>query len=175
MKQYQFKLSVDSNKKVLSIEDDDNETVGHVEKTVLKNCEEQNTYSYTATVGTIVTLGLKRRRFKDMNISKYITVINGTQYVFKEKPGRNLLKFKVVGQLDAHRMKVEENSDGDMEAYIDKKHIATVKEKGPGGQTIMTTDSELDGMPGEFGIIVLMYFMYKLYKRETWHIAKLLE
>lgn len=175
MKQYQFKLSVDSNSKVLAIEDDNNETVGHVEKAVLKNCEEQNTYSYTTTGGTAVTLGLKRRRFKDLNISKYIIVTEDAQHVFKEKPGRNLLQFKVVGQLDEHHMKVEENSDGDMEAYIDKKHVATVKEKGSGGNTAIMTDSELDDLPGKFGIIVLMYFMYKLYKRETWYVAKLLE
>ncbi|MFC3418567.1 hypothetical protein ACFOLA_03645 [Salinicoccus hispanicus] len=175
MKQYQFKLSVDSNRKVLAIEDKNNEAVGYVEKAVLKNCEEQNTYSYTSIRGTTVILGLKRRRFKDMNISKYIIVTDDAQHVFKEKPGRNLIQFKVVGQLDEHYMKVEENSDGDMEAHIDKKYVATVKEKGADGNTAIMADSELDDLSMKFGIIVLMYFMYKLYKRETWDVAKLLE
>ncbi|MCG1010882.1 hypothetical protein J4760_12700 [Salinicoccus sp. ID82-1] len=175
MKQYQFKLSVDSNRKVLAIEDDHDETVGYVEKAVLKNCEEQNTYSYTSTRGTSVVLGLKRRRFKDMNISKYIIVTDDVQHVFKEKPGRNLLQFKIVGEVDDHHMKVEENSDGDMEAHIDKRYVATVKEKGPNGNTVIMADTELDDLSMKFGIIVLMYFMFKLYKRETWDVANLLE
>ena len=64
MKQYQFKLSVDSNRKSVAIENDHDDPVGYVEKAVLRNCEKRNTYSYTSTQGDSLILGLKKRKFR---------------------------------------------------------------------------------------------------------------
>lgn len=174
MKQYQFKLSVDSNRKSVAIENDHDEPVGYVEKGVLRNCEKRNTYSYTSSRGESLTLGLKKRKFRDMNISKYIIVSDDTELVFKERPGTSLLHFRVDGRIDEQFMSIEENWSGDMEVYLHGDHIATVKEDVAITETLILADSQLDDHSLKFGILVLMYFMFKLYKRESWDVANIL-
>ncbi len=174
MKQYQFKLSVDSNRKSVAIENDHDDPVGYVEKAALRNCEKRNTYSYTSTQGESLILGLKKRKFRDMNISKYIIVADDIELVFKERPGTSLLHFRVDGRIDDQFMSIEENWSGDMEVYFHGDHIATVKEDVASGDTLILADPHLDDHSLKFGILVLMYFMFKVYKRESWDIANLL-
>lgn len=174
MKQYRYSLSPGSRKHRVFIEDESGEEIAQIDRTVLRNCERRNTYSYTSAQGSIVKLGLKKRKFRDMNISKYILQTDQEETVFKERPGSNLLHFRVDGKIDGRFLSIEEDWAGDMEVYYHGRHVATVMEDVATRDTLILSDPQFDGESLQFSIVVLMYFMFKLYKRESWQVADIL-
>lgn len=174
MKEYQFQATIEpDNYRSVKVINDNDEAIGCIEKDVLKKCEEKYTYSFTKMDGHKVTLGLKRRKFRDLNIANYIIASEGRTIFLKEKAGKNLLRFRVKGKVDSRQVYIKEDEEGNMIVLIDGRLTSTVVEHSP-EKVAITVEDDVKEDDIIFGIMILMFFMFKLYKREPWHIEELL-
>lgn len=173
MKEYQFQATMDENYRSVQIINDTDEAVGYIEKDVLRKCEEKHTYSFMPKEGHKVTVGLKRRKFRDLNIANYVIVAEKKTMFMKEKAGKNLLRFRVKGDIGSSYMYIKEDEEGNMDVFIDGSQAAAVNEHSQEKVLIAVSD-EMEENSIVFAVVILMFFMFKLYKRESWHIEELL-
>lgn len=173
MKEYNFQATIEEDRKSVQIINDADDTAGYIEKDVLRKCEEKHTYSFTPKDGRKVTVGLKRRKLRDLNIANYIIAADETTMFMKEKAGKNLLRFRVKGNIGSTYMYIKEDDGGNMDVFIDGSQAAAVNEHSPEKVSI-TVNDEIEEDSIVFAVLVLMFFMFKLYKRESWHIEELL-
>jgi len=174
MKEYQFQATIEADDhRLVQIVDDKGGSAGFIEKDVLRKCEEKHTYSFTSKEGSKVIVGLKQRKFRDLNIANYIIAASETTMSLKEKAGKNLLQFRVKGHIGERHIYIKEDEEGDMDVFIDRRKSAVITEYSP-EKVIITMDDEMEEDGVIFAVVILMFFMFKLYKRESWHIAELL-
>lgn len=174
MREFFYKVGFENQEEIVKVEDGGGENIGVIERDVIRGCEEETTYSFISNSGNKVTVGMKKRKFRDMNIARFIISTDSGDYKIKERPGKSLIKFKVYGQLGDNLILIEENSNGDMNVYYNKKHLLSVFEgKGKRKTKISAVDS-IDVNSVEYAVGLLMFFMYKVYKREEWYIERVL-
>lgn len=174
MKEYQFQATIEADDhRLVQIVDDKGGSAGSIEKDVLRKCEEKHTYSFTSKEGSKVIVWLKRRKFRDLNIANYIIAAGETAMFLKEKAGKNLLRFRVKGHIGERHMYIKEDEEGDMDVFIDRRKAAVITEYSPEKITV-AMDDEIEENGVIFAVVILMFFMFKLYKRESWHIEELL-
>ncbi len=174
MKEYQFQATIEADdSRIVQIVTDKGQAAGYIEKDVLRKCEEKHTYSFTPADGSKVIVGLKRRKFRDLNIANYIIAAGETTMFLKEKAGKNLLRFRVKGNIGSNHMYIKEDEEGNMDIFIDRSRAAVITEHSP-EKVIITVEDEIEENSVIFAVLVLMFFMFKLYKREFWHIEELL-
>ncbi|AKG74511.1 hypothetical protein [Salinicoccus halodurans] len=174
MKEYQFQATIEpDDHRSVKIINDMERVVGHIEKDVLRKCEERYTYAFTPLDGSKVIVGLKRRKFKDLNIANYIIAAGETTMFLKERAGKNLLHFRVKGHVGENHMYIKEDEEGNMNVFIDRGKAAVVNEHSAEKISIIIED-KIEENSVVFAVVILMFFMFKLYKRESWYIEELL-
>lgn len=174
MQQLKYKISIiDKNQQVV-IADDAGEEYGTIERSVLRNCDKRNTYQFVDTDGEKVVIGMKKRRFRDLNVASYIVQSDNYEFKLKERPGTNLLYFKVEGKFDSKSITLDEDWSGNLEVYFHGSHVLTVIEDPVTLETRITLGKKFSVKSFPFIIGVLMFFMFKAYKRENWHIERAL-
>ncbi|WP_020008055.1 hypothetical protein [Salinicoccus albus] len=174
MKQYKFKVSLKDDLASILMINEQGEKVGDIQRDVMRKCDDQFTYTYTPVKADKVTMGMKTRKLRDLNIAKYILVTSEGTTIFKERAGSNLLRFRVDGKISDNFISIEENKDGGMELILDNVSIITVTD-GPGNEkTVIEMVDDIDEYSIVFAVSALMFFMYKLYKRESWYIEEML-
>lgn len=174
MQQFKYKISIIDKKQHVVIADDAGEEYGRISRTVLRNCDRRNTYQFTDADGDTVVIGMKKRRFRDLNVASYIVQSENYEFKLKERPGTNLLYFKVDGKFDNKRITLDEDWNGNLEVYFHGSHVMTVIEDPVTGETQINLGEKFTEKSFPFIIGVLMFFMFKAYKRETWHIERAL-
>lgn len=142
-----------------------NEVIGDIFAATVSGCDDKNTYGFKHANGSEVLLGLQQRRFKDFNVAKYTLEYMGEHITLKEKKLRNFMNFQVDGHINDHYYVFKDDKEVTLIMYKDNELIATMNDR-----KIFVED--INDM--EISLLVLMYFMYKLYKREDYHLAKLL-
>lgn len=174
MREFFYRIGFNDHEGIVTVEDADRKVIGEIERGVIRGCEEDTTYSFIPTDGETVTVGMKKRRFRDMNIARFIISTESGDYKIKERPGKSLIKFKVYGSLGDNLILIEENHNGDMNVYYNKKHLLSVVEVQKGRKVKVSAVDNADVHSVEFAVGLLMFFMYKVYKREKWHIEQVL-
>ncbi|MFD2831321.1 hypothetical protein [Corticicoccus populi] len=174
MREFFYKIRFSDYEEIVTVEDSDKKVAGVIERGVIRGCEEETTYSFVSAEGDKVTVGMKKRKFRDMNIARFIISTDAGEFKIKERPGKSLIKFKVYGSLDDNLILIEENSNGDMNVYYNKKHLLSVVEVKKGRKTKISAVDNTDVNSVEFAVGLLMFFMYKVYKREKWNIEQVL-
>ncbi|MCD2137647.1 hypothetical protein [Salinicoccus halitifaciens] len=174
MQQFKYKISIVDKKQNVVIADDDGGEYGTITRSVLRNCDRRNTYQYMGTDGSTVVIGMKKRRFRDLNVASYIVQSDNYEFKLKERPGTNLLYFKVEGKFDNKRISLDEDWNGNLEVYFHGSHVMTVIEDPVTGETQINSGEKFNERSFPFIIGVLMFFMFKAYKRESWHIERAL-
>lgn len=174
MREFFYKVAFNNQEEMVTVEDTGNEIIGCIERGVIRGCEEETTYSFIWKDEHKVTVGMKKRKFRDMNIARFIISTEQGDYKIKERPGKSLIKFKVYGTIDDNLILIEENSNGDMNVYYNKKHLLSVVEGKEKRKTKITAIDSVDIHSIEYAVGLLMFFMYKVYKREEWYIERAL-
>lgn len=168
MKQYQFNDVLYMQKKhAIQVENMAKESVGIIEKAVILGCEKRSVLSFTAQKGSEIKVGIKKRNIKNLLVATYIIETEEKTYFLKDKPGNSLLYFCVVGNVDGQDIRIEENWSSEIEVKIDKIHVATIKPNEFTFKTTILTEDNMDESSLLFAVIILMYFMYKIYKNES--------
>jgi len=175
MKQYQFKDVLYMGKKnVIQVENMAKESVGNIEKSDISECEKGNVVSFTAHNGPQIKVGIKKRNIKNLLVATYIIETEEETYFLKDKPGNSLLYFCVVGNIDGQDIRIEENWNSEIEVKTDKVRIATIKANEFTFKTTIRTEDNICESSLLFAVVVLMYFMYKIYKNESEFIENIL-
>src|SRR5690625_682252 len=175
MKQYQFKDVLYMGKKnVIQVENNKRESVGNIEKADISGCEKGNVVSFTAHNGSQIKIGIKKRNIKNLLVATYIIETEEETYFLKDKLGNSLLYFCVVGNIDGQDIRIEENWNSEIEVKIDQIHIATIKANEFTLKTTILVEESIYETSFLFAVIVLMYFMYKIYKNESEFIENIL-
>lgn len=174
MVEYFYKVEYKEHKRKVTVQSADDTIIGTIDRDVIRGCEENSTFSYLATSGLRVSIGMKHRKFRDMNIARYVIVTPAGNYRLRERPGKSLLKFKVDGKIDNDFILVDENSNSVMNVFCNKRHIMSVKDEPPQYATKVNARDSVGENSVEFATGILMYFMYKIYKREEWYIERAL-
>ncbi|MCK1976898.1 hypothetical protein LNK15_07515 [Jeotgalicoccus huakuii] len=149
----------------VTILNEKNELIGDIFATTISGCDDKNTYGFKHKSGTEILLGLQNRRFKDLNVAKYTVEYQGVHYTLKERKLRNFMNFHVEGVVDNTTYIFKDDKEVTLTMYRDDDLLGTMND-----HKIYTGETS----DVETCLIILMYFMYKLYKREDYHLAKLL-
>ena len=175
MKQFQFKdVSYMGKKNVIQVENIAKESVGNIEKADISGCEKGNVVSFTAHNGSQIKIGIKKRNIKNLLVATYIIETEEETYFLKDKPGNSLLYFCVVGNIDGQDIRIEENWNSEIEVKIDNIHVSTIKANDFTFKTTIFIEDNINESSLLFAVVVLMYFMYKIYKNESEFIENLL-
>ena len=175
MKQYQFNDVLYMQKKhAIQVENMANESVGNIEKADISGCEKGNVVSFTAHNGPQIKIGIKKRNIKNLLVATYIIETEEETYFLKDKPGNSILYFCVVGNIDGQDIRIEENWSSEIEVKTDQVRIATIKANEFTFKTTIRTEDNICESSLLFAVVVLMYFMYKIYKNESEFIENIL-
>src|SRR5699024_1415313 len=149
----------------IKIQNSNNEFVGDIFKATVSGCDDKNTYGFKHANGLEVILGLQLRRFKDFNVAKYTVECQGEHFTLKEKKLRNFMNFQVDGVINDQSYVFKDDKEVTLIMYKNNDLIATMDDRNIYVEEVSYLET---------GLLVLMYFMYKLYKREDYHLARLL-
>ena len=174
MEQFTYKIQIQNKKQNVVIIDDDDKVYGSIQRSVLRNCDKRSTFQFLSSSGDKVVLGMKKRRFRDLNVASYIVQSDNYEFKLKERPGSNLLYFKVDGKFDNKYITLAEDWKGNLEVYYHASHVVTIIEDPVSGETTIALGEKFEVNSLSFIIGVLMFFMYKTYKREDWYIERAL-
>ncbi len=168
MKQYFFREVVYIDRgKAFEVVNEEQECVGFIGEADILDCEKEHTFSFTSNKGYKVSMGIKKRDIYNFLIARYVIEAGGKNYFLKDKTGSSLLYFCVVGEIEGEKLLVEENWSKDVEVKIHGRQIAAIKKENFSLKPIFLIDELLDESSLLFAIIFLMYFMYKIYNKET--------
>lgn len=161
--------------KMLHLENEDKEQVGYIQKEKLPGYEKGNLFSYTSLVGqSKVLVGIRKSGLKRFVMAEYGVIVEEQTYTLKDKLGNNFLYFCVLGNLENHTIRIEENWDENVVIKVDKEKVAFIEV----GKDFSTVRFQFDESISEqsviFAVTILMYFMFNIYKRETKVVEELL-
>lgn len=149
----------------VTIIDINNNVVGDIFATTISGCDEKNTYGFQHVNGTEVLLGLQRRRFKDFNVAKYTVEYMGKRFTFKERKLQNFMNFRTDGTVLDMPYIFKDDKEATLTMHREDNLIGSMNDR----KIFVADVSDI-----EAGLLILMYFMFKLYKREDYHIARIL-
>lgn len=168
LKRYQFNDVLYMKKgKTLTVEDEEKERIGIIEKADITGCEKGHVFSFTDNGGGTVLMGIKKRGIKNFLHATYVIKTERKTYTLRDKVGNSLLYFCVEGDIDGQNIRIEENWGGEIEVKVDQTHIATIKANELTFKTTILMEYNIDESSIFFAITVLMYFMFKIYKNES--------
>lgn len=165
MQQLYAKVIDEEQHQGVTIMDSENNVVGDIFATTISGCDEKNTYGFQHVNGTEVLLGIQRRRFKDLNIAKYTVEYSGKHFTFRERKLLNFMNFRVDGTVLDTPYVFQDDKEITLTMQREDNLIGTINDHKIYVED--TTDIETS-------LMILMYFMFKLYKREDYHISKIL-
>lgn len=175
MRAYQFKdLLYLKKDEAIAVVNAEEAAVGSIKKANLKDCEKGHAFSFVTNEGNTVSMGIKKRGLNNLLAATYIIEFGEDTYLFKDKPGNILLYFCVTGELDGEQFRIEENWQQEIEIKVDQALVATIKPNDLTFKTNIQIDEDISVANPIFGITILMYFMYKIYKNESGIIEDLL-
>ncbi|MDY0404169.1 hypothetical protein P5G51_000985 [Virgibacillus sp. 179-BFC.A HS] len=175
MKRFEFKDALYIKKgKVLPVANEEREHIGFIEKVDISGCEKGHGFTFTDNDGTTVAIGIQKRGIKNLLAATYLIKTTNETYTLKDKVGNSLLYFCVEGNIDGKNIRVEENWSKEVEVKVDHTHIATIRPADFSFHTIILVEDNLCESSILFAVVVLMYFMYKIYKNESEFIEDIL-
>jgi len=158
----------------ITVENEAKKNIGSIRQAIMPACEKGHAFSFTSQDDFSVMMGIKKRGIRNFLVATYFVQFNEKNYVLKDKIGNHLFYFCVTGNIEDKEIKVAENWSGDVEVMIDRTRIAIIKPGDIISKAILYMKDDIHESSPYFGISILMYFMYKIYKNESDFIEELL-
>lgn len=175
MKTFRFKdVWYLRKEKELLLENEHEQPIGVIKRTDIPGCENTSSFSFTIDGNESTEMGIKKRGIKNFLVATYIIITQDETLTFKDTVGNNLLYFSVDGELHGQKIHVVENWSEEIEVKVDGSRIAIIKPNDLTYSTTIAIDDTIDESSVLFAITILMYFMYKIYKNESWLIENVL-
>src|SRR5699024_12381352 len=115
---------------------------------------------------------MQKRRFHDLNVASYIIQSANYEFKLKERPGSNLLYFKVDGKFDNKYITLAEDWNGNLEVYYHASHVMTVIEDPVSGETEIDLGENFVESSLNFIIGDLILLLYTLLLRDTSYFSR---
>ena len=158
MKHYYFEVERRHRESHVYICNEAGKKVGELLFNPRKNFDNENSFLFQYENGNSYFLGLRQRRFRDMNIAHYELYTDNEKFKFKERKIHNLMNFRVDGMIHNSNYSLTERMANTLEMVKDGVTIGRITE-----DEIVVNDHTLEI---EESLFFMMYFMFKLYKRE---------
>src|SRR5699024_4013242 len=113
--------------RAITVNNEEKETVGIIEKEDIAGCEKGHVFSFTANDGAKIVMGIKKRGIKDFLVAKYVVKMAEETYMLKDKVGNNLLYFCVEGNIEGENIRDEEKWSREIEVKMSKTDIDSIK------------------------------------------------
>lgn len=157
-----------SKDKHLILKNPEGEEVGFVSREAVEGYEKNHVFSYTSfDRQNKITLGIRRSGFKRIVMAEYEVHVNGNVYELKDKIGNNFLYFCVTGRLEDQLVHFEENWEREVEVTIQGQNVASIRENKKDLRAAFQFNDEVEERSVLFGSTILMYFMLKIYRKES--------
>lgn len=158
MRHYYWEIDKRHSNRHVYISDEADNRIGEVVLSNESGFDERNSYIFTYNDNDSYFLGLKKRRFKDMNVARYRMIFGGELFKLREKKIHNIMNFRVDGIINDIPYVFKENTTGVVEMIKDNTIIGRIADD----EIVLNDNAERY----ETSALILMYFMFKLYKRE---------
>lgn len=158
MEHYYWEVDKRHTTRHVYITDEKDNRIGELFLSEEPGYDEKNSYTFTFNDNDSYFLGLKKRRFKDMNVARYRAIFGGEIFKLREKKVHNLMNFRVDGMIKETPYVFRENTEGVLEMIKNKSVLGRVAND----EIILDANTKRY----ECSILFMMYFMFKLYKRE---------
>lgn len=159
-----------NDKKSVTVLDGQDHKIGEIKKTTVPGNEKDTTFVFEQE-GVKATLGIKKGR---LLFATYRFQINGEEFQLKDNTLNSVLYFCVSGTIHGKKLRIEENWDQEIEVRVDGKKVALVKPKSFLGADLLI-DAEASRHGLLFSLTCLMYFMLKIYRKESEFIEDIIE
>ncbi|CAD2079563.1 hypothetical protein [Phocicoccus pinnipedialis] len=166
MRHYYWELDKRHNKRNVYITDEADNRIGEVKLSNEAGFDEKNSYTFTFKDNDTYFLGLKKRRFKDMNVARYRMIFRGEKFKLRERKIHNIMNFRVDGIINETLYVFKENATGVVEMIKNNTIIGRITDD----EIVLNDNAERY----EISVLIMMYFMFKLYKREDIPLKKYL-
>ncbi|ELK48974.1 hypothetical protein M662_17665 [Bacillus sp. SB49] len=166
-----YKIAKDKERRGICVSNDCGEVIGEIYKTSKRGLEKENNFLFSFR-SQEVSFGIQKGRIL---FAAYRYSISGMEFIFKDNPLKSLLYFCVEGEVRGDAVKLEENWNKEIEVKTKKKELAVIRPFTwkTGADLSVSEDVTEDSFL--FPLIVLTYFLYKVYKDETAFIDGLIE
>lgn len=156
-------VSLFDAKKSISIVDNEGNTIADILKTSVPENEKDNTF-FLKQNNKEAVLGIKKGR---VLFATYRFQIDGEEFTFKDNTINSILYFCVDGMIHGKKLRFEENWNEEIDVKLAGKKVALIKPKPLSLGATILIDEEISHNLQLFSLTCLMYFMFKVYKKET--------
>ncbi|OFL48703.1 MULTISPECIES: hypothetical protein [Nosocomiicoccus] len=158
MKHYYFEVERRHRESHVYITNEASQKIGEIILNPREKFDKEHSFLFRYRDGESYFLGLRQRRFKDMNVARYELFTDDEKFKFKERKIHNIMNFRVDGVIDDSNYSFTERVANTLEMVKEGVTIGRITE-----DEIVVNDHTLRV---EESVLFLMYFMFKLYKRE---------
>ncbi|WP_088810144.1 MULTISPECIES: hypothetical protein [Listeria] len=152
----------------MELKDENGKIVALIKKEVHSDREKDNSYIYTAPDGTMIgQIHRKNTGIKRFILAEYEFYYEGKRFELKDKVGNSMLYFSVIAEFLDQKILIEENLNEDVDLHANDKLLATILTGDSFFTISFSFDDNVDTHSHLFVLLVLMYFMLKIYKDET--------
>ena len=182
MKVYLFREgafdSVQKSMRPIGVQESDGSPVGEISRGEIAGCEASGTFQFTPRIGQPTRMGVRRGTLRTavsrLLQPRYDILHDGQHGHLVERFGENLLYFAVRGKLSGRQVDAREDWNGSVKVTTQGEEIGRFH---PGG---LLTDTRVEitrDDPGsaEFGLMILLPLIHRIYKDESDAIASLFE
>ncbi|MBG0741497.1 hypothetical protein IV500_19215 [Paeniglutamicibacter antarcticus] len=170
--------SMTKSMKPVNVLASDGSIVGIITRGKIPGCEITGTFQFTPETGQHTSIGVRKGTLRSA-ISRllrpsYEVIHDGKTDQFVERFGENFLYFAVRGELHGRQINAREDWDGSVKVTAQAKEIGCFC---PGGFLADTRVEIAASKPGspEFGLLVLLPLMHRIYKAESDALTSLFE
>lgn len=145
--------------------------VGRVVRGTLDGCERSGTFRFEPLTGPATTLGVDtagwRGKVARVVAPRYRAVQGERSAELKDRLGENLLGFAVSGTVEGRPISATEGWSGAVSVTIDGEKVGRIVAGSVLERTALEISVDLVPADLEFGLVVLLTFMYRLYADES--------
>lgn len=160
----------------LLLKNEKDKVIGSIRRETISGYEDKHVFSYTSNdEQSKVIVGIKKIGLRRLIMAKYGVITKEKEYELKDKLGNNLLYFCVTGELENKKIVIEENWDHDIEIKVEKETVAYIRKKKSDLFAYFQFGDQIKENSLLFSITILMFFMLKIYNRETEFIQDIIQ
>lgn len=170
--------SVTTSMKPVNVLARDGSIVGTITRGKIPGCETTGTFQFTPETGHYTSIGVRKGTLRSAIFRllrpSYDVIHDGKTDQFAERLGENFLYFAVRGELHGRQIDAREDWDGSVKVTAQGKEIGRFRAGGFLADTRVEIAAFKLGSP-EFGLLVLLPLIHRIYKDETDALASLFE
>lgn len=156
------------NASTMELKDEYGKIIAFIKKEVHSDREKDNSYIYTSADGAIMgQIHRKNTGLKRFLLAEYEFNYGEERFYLKDKVGNSMLYFSVMAEFPNQKILIEENLNEDVDLHANDERLASILTGDSFFTVSFSFNDSITPHSNLFVLLVLMYFMLKIYKDET--------